>query len=135
VGAQGGVLVIVIDTRPLVGAGSEYRYHKRVAHWRAVVHIAPRIRHNTWWILHNVVAHTLIGALPTAGTIWFHDWTSQRLNVEPKLRPSPPPELTHRRKWIFHNVVAHVAIGLVPCAATFAWHDRTADEMGEPNWV
>jgi hypothetical protein len=124
-----------VDARPLVGAGSEYRYQKRRARWTSVARLAPRVRHHFWWILHNVVAHPLVGVGPSAATIWYHDWTSQRLNLQRKLRPSPRPEMTRRSQWIVHNVACHVAIGLVPCAATFAWHDMTADEMGEPYWV
>ena len=124
-----------VDARPLVAAGSEYRYQKRLARWSSVVRIAPRMQHRLWWVVHNVVAHLLLGVRPNVATIWYHDWTSQRLNLERTLRRSPRPKMTSRGKWLFHNVASHVAIGLVPCAATFAWHDKTADDMGDPYWV
>jgi hypothetical protein len=125
----------VVDVRPLVAAGSQYRYQKRLARWTSIARLAPRVQHHFWWGLHNVVAHPLVGVRPNTLTIWFHDWTSQRLNLERKLRPSPGPTMTSRNKWILHNVASHIAIGLVPCAVTFAWHDKTAHDMGEPYWV
>jgi hypothetical protein len=32
-----------------------------------------------WWLVHNLIAHPLIGLLPFTSTFKFHDWTSRKL--------------------------------------------------------
>jgi hypothetical protein len=54
--------------------GSENRYDERrsAQSW---------LRHTFWWVLHNNVAHPLIGLVPTHATFEFHDWTSRKLHA------------------------------------------------------
>lgn len=62
--------------------GSEQRYRGRVASWaRMQGEPAGKVKHLSWWLLHNCVAHPLIGVLPIRATFDFHDWTSERLNA------------------------------------------------------
>jgi hypothetical protein len=35
-----------------------------------------------WWILHNVLAHILIGIAPCAVTFAFHDYSAAQMQVE-----------------------------------------------------
>lgn len=37
------------------------------------------IQHRAWWLVHNLVAHPLIGVFPTRVTFQFHDWTSRKM--------------------------------------------------------
>ncbi len=41
----------------------------------------PIWMHHAWWVLHNCVAHPLIGVLPSRRTFDFHDFTSRKLNA------------------------------------------------------
>ncbi len=116
-------------------SGAEYRYGKRRSRWAMDVTHVPGLRHQFWWIAHNVLAHPLIGVRPTVAAVWFHDWTSRRLNRRPAARRSPMPVIPNFQRWLIHNVAGHVAIGLVPCRATFAWHDHTANTMEVEDWV
>lgn len=34
-----------------------------------------------WWLVHNLVAHVLIGLLPFGPAFRFHDWTAERMHV------------------------------------------------------
>jgi hypothetical protein len=36
--------------------------------------------HRFWWLVHNCVAHPLIGVCPIKTFHDFHDWTSIKLN-------------------------------------------------------
>lgn len=53
--------------------GSEDRYHKRKARLTSA-------RHVFWWLVHNNVAHPLIGLVPRRFAFKFHDWTSRKLH-------------------------------------------------------
>ena len=53
--------------------GSEHRYHERA-------HERPWTAHTFWWIIHNVIAHPLIGLIPVNRTFKFHDWTSYKMH-------------------------------------------------------
>ncbi|MEK6829898.1 MAG: hypothetical protein AABY15_07295 [Nanoarchaeota archaeon] len=44
--------------------------------------IPPVIEHHFWWLLHNCIAHMLIGIIPVKWFFTFHDWTSRKLNAE-----------------------------------------------------
>lgn len=44
--------------------------------------IPPVIEHHFWWLLHNCVAHMLIGIIPIKLFFTFHDWTSRKLNAD-----------------------------------------------------
>jgi hypothetical protein len=115
--------------------GAEVRHRKRIAKWNRATRVAPKLRHHAWWLLHNAVAHPVIGVWPTRASVWFHDWTSQQLNRRRTFVRSPLPVIEARVAWIKHNVVAHLAIGLLPSTRTFRWHDRTASEMNVRDWI
>ena len=53
--------------------GSEERYARR----RRKV---PWASHTLWWVVHNCVAHPLIGVAPVGPLFRFHDWTSRRMH-------------------------------------------------------
>jgi hypothetical protein len=115
--------------------GAELRHRKRIAKWNAATRVVPGLRHRAWWILHNAIAHPMIGVWPTRATVWFHDWTSKRLGRRRTFVRSPMPEVERRGAWFVHNVLAHAAIGLVPSERAFRWHDRTAREMNVRDWI
>ena len=96
----------------------------------------PRLRHHALWVLHNVVAHPLLGLSPNRYSADLHELTSQWLSHrDVDLLGEVAPEPTRPWAWRFHNVVAHVAIGLLPCAPTFLLHDVSAAWMDQPGWV
>lgn len=53
--------------------GSEKRYEERRGQ-------RPWLSHTFWWLVHNCVAHPLIGFIPIKRTFQFHDWTSRRMH-------------------------------------------------------
>lgn len=65
--------------------GSEERFEKRSDIFDKKVsedqfmHF-PKIHHYGLWILHNCVAHPLIGLMPLKIFFDFHDYTSELLN-------------------------------------------------------
>ena len=60
------------------------RYYKRLRKFQHTYKgHNPRLRHYGWWLLHNVVAHPILGIIPCRLTFAFHDWTSSRLNNLP----------------------------------------------------
>lgn len=59
--------------------GSEQRYEDR-----AKVHMdtyGHKKRYLFWWLVHNCVAHPLIGFFPCRRMFDLHDWTSAKINV------------------------------------------------------
>jgi len=40
----------------------------------------PCARHYVWWLVHNCIAHPLLGLIPIEPLHNFHDWTSKKLN-------------------------------------------------------
>lgn len=40
----------------------------------------PWFTHTAWWLVHNCVAHMLIGFLPFGPLFKFHDWTSKKMH-------------------------------------------------------
>jgi hypothetical protein len=40
----------------------------------------PVIEHRAWWLVHNLIAHPLIGILPVRFAFKFHDWTSRQMS-------------------------------------------------------
>lgn len=40
------------------------------------------IKLSPWWVLHNCVAHPLIGVLPFKPLFQFHDWTARKIGSE-----------------------------------------------------
>ena len=62
------------------GLGSKGRFAVREERFIGDKKPAPAYRHRSWWLLHNCIAHPLLGIAPSKPTFWFHDWTSRRLN-------------------------------------------------------
>jgi hypothetical protein len=121
--------------------GSEARYYARKKKWEQEVSLLSQLRHHGWWLLHNAVSHPWLGVAPSLSAIWFHDYTSMRLNRRRQIKQSPEPLVlaspieAHRREWLIHNVLGHLAIGFFPCRASFKYHDRGAEAMQEPEWL
>jgi hypothetical protein len=53
--------------------GSEERYDERKKE-------VPWATHTFWWVIHNCVAHVLIGVLPFRASFDLHDWTSRKMH-------------------------------------------------------
>ncbi len=53
--------------------GSQDRFDKRKRE-------VPWLKHTFWWLVHNCVAHPLIGVLPFTPLFKFHDWTSVKMH-------------------------------------------------------
>jgi hypothetical protein len=115
--------------------GCETRYHFRKRRWAKSGEPAAQLKHQAWWVVHNCVAHPLLGVAPTKPALWFHDWTARYLNRYREMRRSHTPQIGSYPKWLWHNVVGHMAIGAAPCTWTFAFHDRTSKDMNVPFWV
>ncbi len=62
--------------------GSEERFEQRQTVWHEQTQHFPKIKHLGWWLVHNCVAHPLIGLCPLHFAFEFHDWTSRKLNNE-----------------------------------------------------
>ncbi len=60
--------------------GSEERFEKRVEVFKQEEE--PIYKHHVWWLIHNCIAHPLIGIVPCKATFDFHDWTSIKINGE-----------------------------------------------------
>jgi hypothetical protein len=58
-------------------SGSENRFASRRANVR---HEGVVIKHRAWWLVHNLVAHPLIGILPVSWAFRFHDYTSRMMS-------------------------------------------------------
>jgi hypothetical protein len=67
--------------------GSEQRYNSRVANYKDKRQ--PLKRHLFWWLVHNCVAHPLIGVFPIKTFFDLHDWTSGKINLRPPLKNCP----------------------------------------------
>jgi hypothetical protein len=119
----------------IYGNTSATRYTRRQMIWKERHRVLPLTRHHAWWLLHNMVSHPILGVWPSKRAIWFHDYTSQHLNLRRRFLASPTPEISNRRAWVFHNVLGHLAIGLFPIGAMFRFHDKTAEAMGVPDWL
>ncbi len=114
---------------------SEVRYHYRRNKWKEKKKLFPLSRHNFWWVIHNCISHPLLGVNPSDKTIWFHDWTSKKLNIKKSLVKSPNPNITNKRTWIWHNVIGHILIGIRPNTRSFKYHDYTAEAMNVSDWL
>ena len=115
--------------------GAANRYKKRQGWWKKTGKKFPLVRHHFWWVLHNVVSHPLLGLFPTKSMVWFHDWTSQHLNVRKGIRPSPMPEIPNYWSWLWHNSAGHIIIGIFPVEASFDYHDWTSERMKVKHWL
>jgi hypothetical protein len=58
--------------------GSEGRYHARIETFEEQQ--KPVIKHHVWWLMHNCVAHPLMGLMPVKVFFDFHDYTSRKIH-------------------------------------------------------
>ena len=91
--------------------------------------------HMAAWLLHNNIAHPLLGLAPGTTSLHIHDVTARWLNLQPTTHRSPRPEILHRREWVVHNCISHPLMGVMPMRWHFAWHDTTAARMKVQDWV
>ena len=110
-------------------------YHDQIWALRATGGILGGIRHVLWWLLHNCVAHPMLGMVPGAPTVRFHDWSSDRLNLRKVPYVSPMPQVERRWSWLLHNCVVHPLMGIAPLFYVFDWHDDTASDMHVKGWA
>lgn len=114
------------------------RFRERIQSWMQQPN--GYLEHHLWWVLHNCVAHPVLGLAPCKETIEFHDWASKKLNQHVQFwqknqeNISSIPVIKNRAAWIKHNILAHIGIGLFPCLKTFHYHDLTALEMDVDGW-
>jgi hypothetical protein len=59
---------------------SHGRFGWRIEKWKAATGSA--LPHHFWWLVHNCVAHPMIGVMPVRHTFAFHDYTSKKINRE-----------------------------------------------------
>ena len=65
--------------------GAFERHQERKLNFKRAFNRLPLVRYYIWWLIHNCIAHPLIGLFPfTKLTFAFHDWTSQHMH--PKMR-------------------------------------------------
>lgn len=60
--------------------GSAERFTQRIQRFRA--RGMSTAMHHVWWLVHNCVAHPMIGVMPINASFRFHDWTSRKINGE-----------------------------------------------------
>lgn len=110
---------------------SQERYNNRKKNF------ASKLEHHVWWLLHNCVAHPILGIFPnTFKSVDFHSLTSDWLNNNKIKRGYLSlPKITDQSCWVLHNVIAHTLIGIFPCRLTFEFHDKTAEKMNVKGWV
>lgn len=117
------------------GDSAHDRYLERQVAFARRFGVAGRLLHAGAWMLHNCVAHPLLGLLPGRWTLRLHDRTADWLNLSPAPTRAPAPQIGDRRAWVLHNCVAHPLMGLAPLGISFDLHDTTADDMDVPGWV
>jgi len=82
---------------------SYQRYNDRIEDWKDCTNIFPRLRHHFWWIIHNCIAHILIGLIPIKIFFRFHDYTSDKINAIKLKDEAIEKEIekikTFREKW------------------------------------
>lgn len=96
---------------------------------------AGRILHTLAWLLHNCIAHPILGLLPCCASVWLHDRSADWLNLSSVRTRSALPRITSYRAWLVHNCIAHPAMGLAPLRAAFLAHDRSATSMKVEGWL
>lgn len=119
----------------VTGADAETRFHERRAMFRAHHGQLGGLIHALASLTHNCLAHPLLGLLPCALTVWFHDRSADWLNHSPVPTHSDLPEIPNRRTWLIHNCIAHPLMGLAPLARAFDLHEHSADRMNVEGWV
>lgn len=131
--------------RETVDEGAMGRYLARIQKFVTDKRPHPRLRHHALWVLHNCVAHPILGLTASDPAIEFHELTSAWLNhVKPPVQSgsvtyrqlrATRPDIKHPGLWVFHNLFAHMAIGLCPTKFTFEMHDWSARVMEVESWV
>jgi len=61
--------------------GSQGRFKRRIEKFVLAGKSFPVLQHYMWWLIHNWLAHFMIGLLPLKPFFQFHDWTSRKLNA------------------------------------------------------
>lgn len=115
---------------------AEDRYRHRA--WRYQERygvVAGPLLHRLAWLVHNCIAHPVLGVAPSALAVKLHDKTADVLNLADAPTASPLPTVERPLSWLVHNCVAHPLIGLAPRPRWMAWHDTTADDMNERDWI
>ncbi len=125
---------------------SQERYWARIKRFKLLGR--PVKEHHLWWLIHNCVAHPMVGLVPKGYAVRFHDYSSDKLNLptssdrkkgvrERFSAHSPIPVIPWRRRpaWIYHHVVVHSLLGLWPSPTVFAAHDQSAKTLGVEGWV
>ena len=87
------------------------------------------------WLVHNCLAHPLLGLLPCGLTVWAHDRSADWLNLSPGATRSELPRIPNRWAWITHNCIAHPLMGLAPLRRPFDLHEHSAARMQVDGWV
>lgn len=59
---------------------SSERFKSRIENYRQ--RDLPAWMHHAWWVLHNCVAHPMIGICPVEVAFRFHDYTSRKINLQ-----------------------------------------------------
>lgn len=59
---------------------SHGRFGWRIEKWKRETGWA--LPHHFWWVVHNCIAHPMIGVVPVRPTFAFHDYTSKKINRE-----------------------------------------------------
>ena len=96
---------------------------------------AGRLTHALAWLVHNCLAHPILGLFPSRPSLWLHDRTADWLNQSPTPTRSSRPQIHDRRAWLVHNCLAHPAMGLAPMGLAFRAHDRSAQDMKVEGWI
>ena len=61
--------------------GAYERYWDRKWSFMKAFRRLPLVRYYAWWVVHNCIAHPLIGLMPfVRSTFAFHDWTSRKMH-------------------------------------------------------
>lgn len=60
--------------------GSLERFYQRIEVFKKKT--IPLAWHHGWWIVHNCIAHPLIGIAPIKSFFKFHDYTSHKINAK-----------------------------------------------------
>lgn len=106
-----------------------------------------KIEHHILWMIHNCIAHPVLGIYVCNKTLKFHDNTSALLNESfnclnqlssqyyVEIYETYYPRLNYKFRWFLHNSIIHFFLGLFPCKFMFKLHDITAKYMDEPDWV
>ncbi len=77
--------------------GSRVRFYDRRGQWSWEK--LSVTKYYFWWVIHNCVAHPLIGIIPVKKMFKFHDWTSHRMFPPKKVVPEKPFTYISEKKY------------------------------------